>query len=113
MEERASLLVLLPGGGDEQRRIARARDSSTDHHPAGDVRNQPRSWQCWGQRASSWRRGTCWWPSAALAQGPLTNPANEKGVLPDLKWSEISMLVPLVLLFFALGLFPNLLLNKN
>jgi NADH-quinone oxidoreductase subunit M len=47
-----------------------------------------------------------------MAQGPLTNPANEKGVLPDLKWSEIAMLVPLVLLFFALGLFPNLLLNK-
>jgi NADH-quinone oxidoreductase subunit M len=47
-----------------------------------------------------------------MSQGPLTNPANEKGVLPDLGWGEITMLVPLVLLFFLLGLFPNLLLNK-
>jgi NADH-quinone oxidoreductase subunit M len=47
-----------------------------------------------------------------MAQGPLTNPANEKGVLPDLKWSEMAMLIPLVLLFFLLGLFPNLFLDK-
>ncbi len=47
-----------------------------------------------------------------MAQGPITNPANEKGVLSDLKWSEISLLVPMVLLFFLLGLFPNLLLSK-
>lgn len=47
-----------------------------------------------------------------VAQGELTNPANAKGVLPDLKGSEIAMLVPLVLLFFAIGLFPNLFLSK-
>ncbi len=48
----------------------------------------------------------------AVAQGPLTNPANEKGVLPDLNRGELMMLVPMVLLFFAIGLFPNLFLGK-
>jgi NADH-quinone oxidoreductase subunit M len=48
----------------------------------------------------------------AIAQGPVTNPANEKGVLPDLNRGEMAMLVPLVLLFFLIGLFPNLFLNK-
>jgi NADH-quinone oxidoreductase subunit M len=47
-----------------------------------------------------------------IAQGPLTNPANEAGNLPDLRVGEIAMLVPLVLLFFLIGLFPNLLLDK-
>ena len=47
-----------------------------------------------------------------LAQGPLTNPANEAANLPDLRRSEIKMLVPFVLLFFIIGLFPNLFLDK-
>jgi NADH-quinone oxidoreductase subunit M len=47
-----------------------------------------------------------------LAQGPLTNPANEAANLPDLRRSEIMMLVPFVLLFFIIGLFPNLFLDK-
>jgi NADH-quinone oxidoreductase subunit M len=47
-----------------------------------------------------------------LAQGPITNPANEAANLPDLRRSEIVMLVPLVLLFFIIGLFPNLFLDK-
>lgn len=47
-----------------------------------------------------------------LAQGPLTNPANEAANLPDLRGGEIAMLVPLVLLFFLIGLFPNLFLSK-
>jgi NADH-quinone oxidoreductase subunit M len=47
-----------------------------------------------------------------IAQGPLTNPANDSRSLPDLKAGEIAMLLPLVLLFFVIGLFPNLFLDK-
>jgi NADH-quinone oxidoreductase subunit M len=47
-----------------------------------------------------------------IAQGPLTNPANDSRNLPDLKVGEIAMLLPLVLLFFVIGLFPNLFLDK-
>ncbi|MEX1018544.1 MAG: NADH-quinone oxidoreductase subunit M [Litorilinea sp.] len=47
-----------------------------------------------------------------IAQGPLTNPENEASKLPDLRRGEIAMLLPLVLLFFVIGLFPNLFLNK-
>jgi NADH-quinone oxidoreductase subunit M len=47
-----------------------------------------------------------------IAQGPLTNPENEAGRLADLRAGEVAMLVPLVLLFFLIGLFPNLLLDK-
>ncbi|MCB0082305.1 MAG: NADH-quinone oxidoreductase subunit M [Caldilineaceae bacterium] len=47
-----------------------------------------------------------------MAQGPLTNPANEAANLPDLNVKEMVLLVPLVLLFFIIGLFPNLFLDK-
>jgi len=47
-----------------------------------------------------------------LAQGPLTKPENEASHLKDLRPGEIAMLVPLVLLFFLIGLFPNLFLDK-
>ncbi|NOZ71858.1 MAG: NADH-quinone oxidoreductase subunit M [Chloroflexi bacterium] len=45
-----------------------------------------------------------------MLQGPLDNPANEK--LDDLSAREIWVLVPLILLFFLIGLFPNLFLDK-
>jgi len=47
-----------------------------------------------------------------MAQGPITNPANEAANLPDLHRGEIAMLVPLVILFFVIGLFPNLFFDK-
>jgi NADH-quinone oxidoreductase subunit M len=47
-----------------------------------------------------------------IAQGPLTNPDNESSHLSDLRPNEIAMLVPLVVLFFLIGLFPNLFLDK-
>lgn len=47
-----------------------------------------------------------------VAQGPLTKSENEAANLPDLRTGEIAMLVPLVLLFFLIGLFPNLFLDK-
>ena len=47
-----------------------------------------------------------------IAQGPITNPANEASQLPDLNLKEIGMLLPLVLLFFFIGLFPNFFLDK-
>ncbi len=47
-----------------------------------------------------------------IAQGPLTNPKNEAGVLPDLNRRELVLLIPLVVLFFVIGLFPNLFLDK-
>jgi NADH-quinone oxidoreductase subunit M len=47
-----------------------------------------------------------------IAQGPLTNSANDANHLSDLKGGEIAMLLPLVILFFVIGLFPNLFLAK-
>jgi NADH-quinone oxidoreductase subunit M len=47
-----------------------------------------------------------------MAQGKITNPANEVGKLTDLRAREVLMLLPLVLLFFIIGLFPNLFLDK-
>ena len=47
-----------------------------------------------------------------VAQGPLTNPKNEAGVLPDLNRRELVLLIPLVVIFFVIGLFPNLFLDK-
>jgi NADH-quinone oxidoreductase subunit M len=47
-----------------------------------------------------------------VAQGPLTNPDNEASHLSDLRPNEIAMLMPLVILFFLIGLFPNLFLDK-
>ena len=47
-----------------------------------------------------------------IAQGPITKPENESANLPDLKRMEVAILVPLVILFFVIGLFPNLLLDK-
>ncbi|HEY52144.1 MAG TPA: NADH-quinone oxidoreductase subunit M [Caldilineae bacterium] len=45
-----------------------------------------------------------------MLQGPLDNPANEN--LSDLSRREIWLLVPLVVLFFVIGLFPDLFLDK-
>lgn len=47
-----------------------------------------------------------------MAQGPLDKVENESSNLPDLNRSELTLLVPLVILFFVIGLFPNLFLNK-
>jgi NADH-quinone oxidoreductase subunit M len=47
-----------------------------------------------------------------MAQGPLTNPANESSHLPDLRFNEIAMVLPLILLFVIIGIFPNLFLDK-
>ncbi len=46
----------------------------------------------------------------AMLQGPLDNPENEN--LKDLSQREIWLLVPLIILFFVIGLFPDLLLDK-
>ena len=45
-----------------------------------------------------------------MLHGPLDNPENEK--LKDLSGREILLLVPLIILFFVIGLFPDLLLDK-
>lgn len=47
-----------------------------------------------------------------VAQGTITNDANQADNLSDLNLREMAMLVPLVLLFFVIGLFPNLFLSK-
>ena len=47
-----------------------------------------------------------------IAQGEITNPANESANLPDLRLSEIAMLVPMVVLFVVIGIFPNYFLSK-
>ncbi len=46
-----------------------------------------------------------------LAQGEIRHQENEAGVLPDLQRSELMMIVPLVVMFFVIGLYPNLLLD--
>ena len=47
-----------------------------------------------------------------MAQGPITSPANDSSHLKDLNFKELIMVVPLVLLFFVIGLFPNLFFDK-
>ncbi|HQY95150.1 MAG: NADH-quinone oxidoreductase subunit M [Caldilinea sp.] len=47
-----------------------------------------------------------------MAQGEITNPANDKHHLKDLNFKELVMVVPLVILFFVIGLFPNLFFDK-
>lgn len=45
-----------------------------------------------------------------MLHGPLTGPEN--AATSDLKWREVLTLVPLIVLFFVIGLFPNLFLDK-
>ncbi len=47
-----------------------------------------------------------------LAQGEIVHQENQAGVLPDLGSQDLVMLVPLVVMCFLIGLFPNLLLDK-
>ncbi len=47
---------------------------------------------------------------AKIFQGPNANPANAS--LKDLNLREIVIMVPLVILFIVIGLFPNLFLAK-
>jgi NADH-quinone oxidoreductase subunit M len=47
-----------------------------------------------------------------IAQGPITRPENRAESLADLRGSELTMLVPIVVLIFLIGLFPNLLFDK-
>lgn len=47
-----------------------------------------------------------------IAQGTITKPENEPGKIADLHGREIAMILPLLILFFVIGLFPNLFLDK-
>lgn len=47
-----------------------------------------------------------------MAQGEITKPENDKQHLKDLRFDEVLLLLPLVLLFFVIGLFPNLFFDK-
>ena len=47
-----------------------------------------------------------------MIQGELTNPANDAKHLPDLRFDEIMMMLPLIVLFVLIGIFPNLFLEK-
>ena len=50
------------------------------------------------------------WAVRQMLQGPLTKPEN--AAVKDLRWREVLILVPIVVLFFVIGLFPNLFLDK-
>lgn len=50
------------------------------------------------------------WAFRKVFQGPLNNPANTG--LKDLNLREVVIMAPLVLMFFVIGLFPNLFLDK-
>jgi NADH-quinone oxidoreductase subunit M len=45
-----------------------------------------------------------------MLQGPVTKPENAQ--LQDLNWREVLTLVPILVLFFVIGLFPNLFFDK-
>ncbi|MBK8050147.1 MAG: NADH-quinone oxidoreductase subunit M [Anaerolineales bacterium] len=47
-----------------------------------------------------------------MSQGEITNEENARGQLKDLRLSEVLMVLPLVVLFFVIGIFPNLLFDK-
>lgn len=48
----------------------------------------------------------------AIVQGPIDNEANDSKHLTDLSGRELAMVLPLVLLFFVIGLFPNFFYSK-
>ena len=45
-----------------------------------------------------------------MLHGPLTQAEN--ATIPDLNWREVLTLVPIIVLFFVIGLFPNLFFDK-
>jgi len=45
-----------------------------------------------------------------LLHGPLTR--QENAAVKDLHWREVLTLAPIVILFFVIGLFPNLFFDK-
>jgi NADH-quinone oxidoreductase subunit M len=47
-----------------------------------------------------------------MAQGQITRPENDKAQLKDLRVDEVLVMLPLVALFFIIGLFPNLFFDK-
>ena len=47
-----------------------------------------------------------------MAQGQITKPENDRAHLKDLRFDEVLLMLPLVLLFFIIGLFPNLFFDK-
>jgi NADH-quinone oxidoreductase subunit M len=50
------------------------------------------------------------WPIRQMLHGPLTKPEN--ATLKDLSAREVLTLAPLIILFFIIGLFPNLFFDK-
>ncbi|MCS6845568.1 MAG: NADH-quinone oxidoreductase subunit M [Caldilineales bacterium] len=50
------------------------------------------------------------WAFRQVFQGPVTNPANQS--LKDLHWREVLTVAPIVVLFFVIGLFPGLFLER-
>ena len=49
---------------------------------------------------------------ADATNGTITKPENDKGHLKDLRVDEVILMLPLVFLFFIIGLFPNLFFDK-
>jgi NADH-quinone oxidoreductase subunit M len=47
-----------------------------------------------------------------MAQGEITRPENDRAHLKDLRFDEVLLVLPLVALFFVIGLFPNLFFDK-
>ncbi|MGL4649036.1 MAG: complex I subunit 4 family protein, partial [Caldilineaceae bacterium] len=47
-----------------------------------------------------------------MAQGKITRPENEVGRLKDMRPVEVLLVLPLLILFFLIGLFPTLFLDK-
>lgn len=47
-----------------------------------------------------------------MAQGQITKPENDREHLKDLRFDEVLLMLPLIALFFLIGLFPNLFFDK-
>ncbi len=50
------------------------------------------------------------WAVRQMLHGPLTKPEN--AAVKDLNWREVLTLAPIIILFFVIGLFPNLFFDK-
>ncbi len=50
------------------------------------------------------------WAVRQMLYGPLTKPENM--AVKDLNWREMLILIPIIALFFVIGLFPNLFMDK-
>ena len=112
VEEHSGLLRPLPGGGHEQRRAARSQWlCGRVHHHAGRLRvDAGLCRDCGGRRDSGGLVSADGLPQDGPGRDHQSGERSEH--LKDLRFDEVLMVLPLVILFFVIGLFPNLFFDK-